>query len=45
MVVGLLEGLGTRFGMEVNAALSSLRNDEQPYDEFKVEWCPMPVAT
>jgi len=45
MVLGLLEGLGTRFGMKVEAELTALRNETQAFDEFKVEWSPLPKTT
>ena len=38
MVIGLLEGLGERFGTPVSVELRSARSEEQDHDEFFVTW-------
>ncbi len=40
MVIGLLEGLGERFQVTVEAELVSPKSETQPYDEFSVNWSP-----
>jgi hypothetical protein len=45
MVVGLLEGVGTRFGLEVDVTHTGIRDDETDHDEFLVVILGLVVPT
>jgi hypothetical protein len=43
LVVGLLKGLGDRFGLEVEATWERV-DSGRPHDRFRVRWHPKGVA-
>lgn len=43
-VVGLLSGIGDRFGQVVTTTVVAAKSDGADHDEFEVSWQPVPVA-